>query len=61
MEGKDQLKFDNIIRLLQVETKFLMTKGHNKAEHDMVVGLNPFSQEEIELLKNEALKLLNIK
>lgn len=61
MEEKDIRKFENIIRLLQLETKFLITKEHNRAEHDMVISISPFPQEEIELLKNEALKLINIK
>ena len=61
MENKDRQKFEDIIRLLQIETKFLITKEHNRAEHDMVISISPFPQEEIELLKNEALKLINIK
>lgn len=61
MEEKDIRKFENIIRLLQLETKFLITKEHNRAEHDMVISISPFPQEEIELLKNETLKLINIK
>lgn len=61
MENREQLRFENIVKLLQLETKFLITKEHNKAEHDMVISISPFPQEEIELLKNEALKLINIK
>lgn len=61
MENKDRQKFEDILRLLQLETKFLITKEHNRAEHDMVISVSPFTQEEVEILKQEALKLINIK
>lgn len=61
MENKDRQKFEDILRLLQLETKFLITKEHNRAEHDMVISVSLFTQEEVEMLKQEALKLINIK
>jgi hypothetical protein len=61
MEEKERQRFEDIIRLLQLETKFYVTREHNRAEHDMAISISPLKQDEIELLKNEALKLLNIK
>lgn len=61
MENKEQLRFENIVKLLQLETRYLVTKEFNKMEHDMVISVSPFTQEEVEILKQEALKLINIK
>jgi hypothetical protein len=61
MENKDRQKFEDILRLLELKTSFLVTKEHHKFEHDMVVCVSPFQQDEITLLKDEALKLINIK
>ena len=59
MEKKERDRFDDIIRLMELTVKYRIQTEDIKYSH--CVHATPFNEEEVNKLKQETLKLLNIK